>query len=336
MRLLTHDLAGRRLRRFSAASFPFPETAMTAVAALARPPADAAAPLRGTTRLDDTSELAWQSWGPAGAPVVLVMGGLSADRNCGGLPGAWWDAQCGPGKALDPGRLQLLGVDWLDRDGSGRPIGSDTQAAALVALLDALGIGHLHLAIGASWGGAVAQQLACRLGSRLGHALIVAAAHRPAPWAGALRRIQREIVEQAPESRRALALAQARRLAILGYRTPEDLALRFDTADDAAAWLDHHGRRFAASFDADRFLRLSAALDAHHCEPERIGVPTTLVAIRDDLLVPPGLMREFAQRIGAPVRLAEIASVHGHDAFLADSRAMAAVLSAALARGAPA
>src|SRR4051794_15009398 len=59
-------------------------------------------PLHGAT-------LAWQCVGPADAPLIIVLGGISAHRHCEG----WWEAQCGTGAALGTERYRLLAIDWL-------------------------------------------------------------------------------------------------------------------------------------------------------------------------------------------------------------------------------
>jgi homoserine O-acetyltransferase/O-succinyltransferase len=51
-------------------------------------------------------------------------------------------------------------------------------------------------------------------------------------------------------------------------------------------------------------------------KPEDVRVPTTLIAVHEDTLVPLAQVRQLAARIGAPCRLVEISSSHGHDTFL--------------------
>ena len=57
-------------------------------------------------------EIAYRIAGAEGAPVVAVLGGISAGRNVfkvrDGVPG-WWDEIAGPGKALDTDRFRVLG-----------------------------------------------------------------------------------------------------------------------------------------------------------------------------------------------------------------------------------
>lgn len=285
-------------------------------------------------------ELAWQSWGPATAPVVIVLGGISASRDVG----AWWSAQCGVGRALDPRRLRLLSIDWLGGpdassgprdDGSFLPIESLDQAHAILLLLNQLGIARVNAVVGASYGGCVGQHLACLLGRRLDRLVVIGAAHRASPWALALRTLQRVGIESAGTAQeRHDALRRARQLAVLGYRTPCELEARFGDADPASGvlgWLVAHGERFASRFNAASFLCLSRSLDHHQCDPARIEAATTVVAIAEDLLVPLPLAREFAARIGRHAGLVSLSSTFGHDAFLKEEAAIAAVLCQALA-----
>jgi homoserine O-acetyltransferase len=265
------------------------------------------------------AELAWQCTGPTTAPLIIVLGGISANRNCE----SWWQAQCGPNRALDTQRFRLLGIDWLGGcdDSTGPQAGevfpslsSTDQARAILLLLNRLGIRHIHAVVGASYGGAVAQHLAVLLGRRLGRLVLLSATHKPSQFALALRDIQRSILDLGDDSAQALALVRA--LAIVGYRSPEGFEQRFATSDGASAWLAHHGRAFADRFNASSYRCLSASLDSHRIDPAAITVPTTIFSVAEDLLVPPSLSREFAETCGGACELVEIESTFGHDAFL--------------------
>ncbi len=265
------------------------------------------------------ARLAWECVGPAKAPLIVVLGGISAHRRCSDR----WQAQCGAGRALDFERFRLLSIDWLGgcdastglRAGDSFPAVSTTdQARAILLLLNRSGARHVHAVVGASYGGAVAQHLAALLGRRLGHLVVLSAAHKPSQFALALRDIQRSILDLGDDSAQALALVRA--LAIVGYRTPEGFERRFGGGEGAAAWLAHHGRAFAERFNASSYRCLSASLDSHVIDPAAITVPTTIFSVVEDLLVPPSLSREFASACGGPCEVVEIASNFGHDAFL--------------------
>ena len=64
----------------------------------------------------DSVSLAWRLAGPAGAPVVVALGGISASRRVW-IPdeprGGWWHEVVGPGLALDTQRFRVLSIDYL-------------------------------------------------------------------------------------------------------------------------------------------------------------------------------------------------------------------------------
>lgn len=287
------------------------------------------------------ARLAWQSAGPADAPLVIALGGISAHRRAWTADGkGWWEEQVGPGRALDTGRYRVLGVDWLGGcDESTGPRGdrefpvvsTADQARALLVLLNRLGVRRVHLLVGASYGGNVAQQLAALLGERLRRLVLLSAAHRPAQFGLALRQIQRSILDLGNESPQALALA--RELAVLCYRSTEGVEQRFaddDSRGGVNGWLQHHGAKFSARFDTAAYRCLGRSLDGHHIDPATIRTPTTVFAVREDLTVPLSLLHDYVARAGGPCELVEISSPHGHDAFLKEDAIVARVLRSAL------
>src|SRR4051812_24492847 len=54
--------------------------------------------------------------GPVDAPVVAVLGGISATRHVVGdeTRAGWWSAIAGAGRAIDTDRIRVLGFDFLD------------------------------------------------------------------------------------------------------------------------------------------------------------------------------------------------------------------------------
>lgn len=277
--------------------------------------------------------LAWQCVGPAQAPLVVVLGGISAHARCCAADGSgWWESQCGAGRSLDINRYRLLGVDWLGGSGAASGAGeareypvisSADQARAALLLLNRLGVRHVHLLVGASYGGAVAQHLALLLGDRLARLLLLCAAHRSSQYALAMRELQRALLDLGGNGETGLALARA--LAILGYRTAEGLEQRFAAGGGVLDWLVHHGTRFAQHFSAASYRCLGASLDTHALNPAQIRAPTTLFGVREDQLVPPSLLREYAAR-AAHCEYIEISSQYGHDAFLKEHAQVGALL----------
>ena len=288
--------------------------------------------------------LRWRLHGAAGAPLLAVLGGISADRRVTGdadAPG-WWDSLCGAGRAIDPARQRILGIDWLGACDLGTPaVDSADQADALAALLDTLALPRLHALVGSSYGAMVGLAFAARHPQRLQRLIAIAGAHRAHPQAAALRAVQRSVVRfgiarGGPEQ----AVALARQLAMIGYRSPRELAKRFPTSAvlqngrvrvAAEDWLDAAGARFAQRFDADRFLALSESIDLHAVDPAAVRVPTTLIGFSSDQLVPLADLCALQRGLGASCELHVLDSDYGHDAFLKEAVALGALLRGCLA-----
>lgn len=290
--------------------------------------------------------IGWQRLGDPTLPPVVVQGGISADRRAAALPGdelpGWWEAQVGAGRALDPRRVQVIGIDWLGADGSlDAPIDTADQADAIAAVLDHLRVDRITAFIGCSYGALVGWQFAARHGARVQRLLAIAGAHRPHPYASALRAVQRKIVALGQlQCADELGVSLARQLALLTYRTPEEFGQRFDAPavlDGAHArcaaedYLEVQGTRYASRWAATAFLRLSESIDLHRVRPEAISVPATVVVVQGDPLVPPEDAYELAGRLRGPVRVRVLRSLFGHDAFLKETAVFAAIVRTVLA-----
>lgn len=284
--------------------------------------------------------VAWRIEGRPDAPCVAALGGISAHRIVAGGDG-WWPQQTGASGALDTGRWRMLSIDWLDADALAAPaVDTADQAQALAGVLDALGIASLHALVGASYGAMTGLAFAVRFPRRLRRLVAIAGAHRAHPQAAALRAVQRGIVRLGSAPGQAEpALALARQLAMIGYRSPRELGRRFDappvlTAEGvrvaAQDWLDAAGERFVQRFDARRFIALSESIDLHRIEPHEVRVPTTLVAFSSDQLVPVADLCALQRGLSAPCELHVIDSDFGHDAFLKEHAALGRVLHEAL------
>ncbi|HSM06219.1 MAG TPA: homoserine O-succinyltransferase [Longimicrobiales bacterium] len=302
--------------------------------------------------------VAYRRSGDRAGPQVVVLGGVSAhrtvwDHDDSGRRG-WWSDQVGPGRAVDTTRFGVISLDWVGgpdasawTDGDpGRDRGVPSpgtariQARALEAVLDHLGIRRVEAVVGASFGGMVALDFAAVAPDRLARLVVLCAAHEPDPATSAVRSIQRRIVRLGLErGDEAGALAIARALAVVGYRSPEEFASRFPGAATSGPggvrvrvddYLDHVGPKILDRFDAAAYLSLSEALDLHAVAPESIGTPAFLWCCLSDRTVPPRQMEELAGRLGGPSRLVRAPSLFGHDAFLKETGAVDAFLRSAL------
>lgn len=280
-------------------------------------------------------------YGAPRAPVVIVQGGISADRLAASSStgeSGWWSALVGPGCAIDTERFGVLSINWLDCDdiAPACAVGSEDQADALAALLVTLGIARVHAFVGASYGAMVGLAFASRHPQRLCRLVAIAGAHRAHPLSIALRNLQRETVrlgQRLGDPRAGLDLA--RRLAMTTYRSEREFDERCSAAPELVDgryrfaeenWLAAAGAHFVDRFSAARFLALSESIDLHAIAPEDVHVPTILVGIASDRVVPLADLCELQRRCGATAELHVIDSRYGHDAFLKEEAKIGALV----------
>ncbi|MBL8752842.1 MAG: homoserine O-succinyltransferase, partial [Planctomycetes bacterium] len=293
--------------------------------------------------------LAYERQGPAGAPTVVVLGGISAGRHASASAAVpergWWEGIVGPDEAIDTTRFAVLAFDWLGGVGSstaptdGEPfpfVDAEDQARALWHLVDQLQVERVHAIVGSSYGGMVALHAAAQRPARVGRLAVLAAAHKSHAQANAWRAVQRGIVELGQRTgTEPAALALARQLALTTYRTPGELADRFGQpgrVDGAEVrfpvqdWLDARSADFAARWNAAAFLCLNRSIDAHGIDPRTVTVPAWVLAFGGDQLVPPEDVRTLALALPELRCHREVRSRYGHDAFLKETGPVATFL----------
>lgn len=276
-------------------------------------------------------------YGTAG-PVVVALGGISADRRvC-----EWWAGLAGAGRALDPARLRLVGLDFAaDPAGAVAPSTAE-QAEVLATALDALGLGCADLVVGASYGGLVALALAERRPECVRRLAILCAPAEPHPAATAMRELQRRTVAMGLAlGSGAEALSIARGLAMTTYRTPEEFGERFEGGIAEAgvlaisapgAYLRARGDAYQAVMSPERFLSLSASIDRHRVDPASIPHPALVIGARSDRLVPPEQVEALAAAL-PDAELHLLDSRYGHDSFLKETDRIGPLLARFLEAG---
>jgi homoserine O-acetyltransferase len=293
--------------------------------------------------------VAFRLVGPRDAPVVAVLGGISAHRYLVGAEG-WWPEIVGPGLGVDTTRFRVLGIDYIGGLGASStpdgelkfpPVSSFDQAEVLRRVVAHLGLRSLHAIVGASYGGMVALSFAARHASSVDRIVIVSAADRAQVLSTAWRSVQRQIVREAiARGDGAAGLKLARALAMATYRSQAEFAMRFGgpAVRDAErfrfpveGYLFARGDDYVQKYRAESFLALSESIDLHEVDPRQVRTPATLIGVREDQLVPFNDMQALAARLAGPKRLIEINSIFGHDAFLKESATLNPILQNALA-----
>jgi homoserine O-acetyltransferase len=228
---------------------------------------------------------------------------------------------------------------------------------AQARLIESLGISKLKLVIGASIGGMQVLEWAVLFPDRVARAVSIGASPLGAMGLG-LNHLQRQVIMldprwnggcYAPDAEPQSGLAIARALGVISYKSVELFEHRFgrkpnrtgenpwiSTAAgqngrfDIAGFLDYQGEKFNDRFDANSYISITRTMDTFdpvraHASPfaaySRIQAHLTLVGISTDWLFPPEDVRSLAAIItaaGARCDYREMASLHGHDAFLAE------------------
>ena len=297
------------------------------------------------------AKVAFRLVGPEDAPVIAVLGGISAHRVVAGAAGAgWWPEIVGPGLGVDTRQYRVLGIDYLggrgdsstpDTGGRFPPLSSYDQADALCAIVRHLRLKPLHAIVGASYGGMVALCFAERYAGLVNHIIVLSAADKAQVLSTAWRSVQRQIVREAiARGDGPAGLKLARALAMATYRSAVEFQLRFGAAPTRNEdrfrfpiedYLFARGDDYVQKYRAESFLVLSESIDLHQMDATLVRTPATLIAVREDQLVPFHDMQALSARLNGPRQLIEINSIFGHDAFLKEGAALTPIIKAALA-----
>jgi homoserine O-acetyltransferase len=143
-------------------------------------------------------------------------------------------------------------------------------------------------------------------------------------------------------------LGVARRIAHLSYRSGYELGTRFgrDPQDGedplhggryaVESYLDHHAEKLVRRFDAASYVRLTELMNAHDVGRGRGGVAAGLArvtartivgGVSSDRIYPLEQQAELAAGIPNAAELRVIDSPYGHDGFLIETDAVAAMVA---------
>jgi homoserine O-acetyltransferase len=242
------------------------------------------------------------------------------------------------------------------------------QVAAQAVLADKLGITRWAAVIGGSMGGMNALEWAVSYPERVERLAVIAAPPLTTADQVALNSVQLEAIRTDPlfhggdyyeagdgeGPHRGLALA--RRMALLNYRSPDELNARFarswqsDISPLGAggrfaveSYLDFHGNKFTRRFDANSYITVVGAMNSHDvgrgrggvaAALERITARTLVVGIDTDRLFPVEGQRVIAAGIQGNIdggHAVVIRSEYGHDGFLIEDELIGEQLTRLLA-----
>ncbi len=326
-------------------------------------------------------QIAYETWGnldAAAGNAVLVCHALTGDAHAYGDAGpgqstpGWWNDFVGPGRPLDTDRYFVVCANVLGgcqgttgpasiNAATGRRWGGDFPIVTVRdvvrsqrALAQHLGVQRWMAVVGGSMGGMQALEWAVSYPDRCGSLVIVASTAAASAQQIAWSQVGRQAIlddpgyrgghyyDAAPGEGPHLGLANARRIAMIHYRSGEEFDRRFDRHSndpvepfrlehrfDIESYLDYQAEKIQWRFDANTYLVLNKMMDLHDIGRGRGGVdqalhrvtcPSLLMSVRTDFLYPRYQQMRIVDTLRGrvPVEHIDIDSDNGHDGFLTE------------------
>jgi homoserine O-acetyltransferase len=293
----------------------------------------------GRYKEDDKYPGWWDNMIGPGKPLDTNRFFVIGVNNLGGCSGS-----TGP-KTINP----ETGKPW----GSAFPVVTvDDWVVSQARLADYLGIRTFAAIVGGSLGGMQALQWTISYPDRVKNALVIAAAPNLTAQNMAFNEVARQAIITDPEfhlgdyyqhgvvPRRGLRIA--RMLGHITYLSDDAMGAKFgrklkydmvkygfDVEFEMESYLRYQGDKFAETFDANTYLRMTRALDYYDPAAEYGGnLSAALAKATADFLVvsftsdwrfSPARSREIVKALldnELTVSYAELTAAHGHDAFL--------------------
>jgi homoserine O-acetyltransferase len=338
--------------------------------------------------------IAYETWGKLNAArdnALLLFTGLSPPAHAASSDedpsDGWWQGMVGPKLAIDTERHFVICVNSLGscfgssgpaspNPATGKPyrlnfpdLSVEDIARGGYETVRSLGIERLDTVMGPSLGGMVVLAYAALFPGGARRLVCISGTMAAAPFAIALRSIQREVITKDPAWQgggyppdRPPITGQriARKLGTVTYRSAAEWQQRFGRSPIRAdmgskdpfasefavqGYLESLAQRWVNVFDANCYLYISRAMDrfdlAAHGDSvalfRRAALESALViGVQTDLLFSVTEQRAIAgalEAAGVPTRFSPLSCIEGHDAFLVDLNTFGAEIGGFLRAG---
>lgn len=282
------------------------------------------------------------------APVVLVNHALTGNSNVTGNNG-WWSDLIGENKTIDTNYFTVLAINIPGNGFDGDPENlisryKDFTTKDIAEIfwngIDQLGIKNIFAVIGGSLGGGIAWEMAALKPDRIENLIPIATDWKATDWVIANVLVQDQILNNSDNP-----IADARIHAMLLYRTPESLKLKFNRGQTETVnnfhienWLLGHGIKLQNRFRLASYKLMNHLLKTINITKNgkdfqkvvnAIEANIHIIAVNSDLFFIPSENRETVtalQTQKANIFYHEIKSVHGHDAFLIEFEQLSQII----------
>ncbi len=328
----------------------------------------------------ESPTIAYETWGELNFQQdngILLFTGLSPSAHSASSEAdpssGWWEQMVGESKPIDTTKYFVICINSLGSCfGSTGPTSINPEtgeryrlnfpvltiediARAGHEVIESLGLNRLHAVVGASMGGMTSVAYSILFPDVAESLVSISGSARAAPFAIALRSLQREIIRSDPiwnegnydaEDEPVLGMRLARKLGMLTYRSAAELEQRFGREMipeerqvgqtfgldfEVESYLEAHSNKFIGTFDANCYLYLSRAMDlfdvADHGGSVEHGLAKVganralIIGVETDLLFPISHQKRMADGLvdgKREVIFHSLESIQGHDAFLVD------------------
>ncbi len=285
--------------------------------------------------------LTYQLFGkPIGkAPIILINHALTGNSNLTGKNG-WWKDVVGKGKAINSKKLSIISFNIPGNGFCSNNFYTPNKfhlgdiANLFLQALEKLNIKKLHAITGGSIGGCLTWEIAAKKPDIAKFIIPVASDWKARDWMIANTYLQDRILNNSRHP-----VQDARIHAMTFYRSPESFSKRFDRTFNESkgiynveSWLDHHGNKLNERFNLESYKMMNQLLRSTDITrggedfikiTSKINSEIHLICVDSDLFFLPDDDKKtynLLSKSKKDVFYHEINSIHGHDAFLIETK----------------
>ena len=273
------------------------------------------------------------------APVILVNHALTGNSLVSGING-WWSEIIGFEKPIDTTKYSVL---CFNIPGNGfnennfdfnLDLNLGDIALLFIKAIDKLKLTKLHAIIGGSIGGCLTWEMIALKNDLASIIIPVASDWKASDWLIANTFLQDRILKNSRDP-----VSDARIHAMTFYRSPKSLNTRFSRTKNldknmfnVESWLIHHGEKLRQRFSLKSYLFMNKLLsstditrdgDSFISKISNIKSSIHLISVDSDIFFLPDEDYEtysIAKKNNLDITNHIIKSIHGHDAFLIETK----------------
>ena len=273
------------------------------------------------------------------APVIVVNHALTGNSLVSGING-WWSDIIGFEKPIDTTKYSVL---CFNIPGNGfnennfdfnLDLNLGDIALMFIKAIDKLKIGKLHAIIGGSIGGCLTWEMIALKNDLASIIIPVAADWKATDWLIANTFLQDRILKNSKDP-----VSDARIHAMTFYRTPKSLNTRFNRTKNldknmynVESWLSHHGEKLRQRFSLESYLFMNKLLSSTDITRDgeslinkisKIKSSIHVISVDSDVFFLTDEDHEtvsIAKKNNIDIKNHIIKSIHGHDAFLIETK----------------